>query len=1278
GSVSRNSHIEVNFVRDIVSEARIGTDASAAIELSPAVDAEIVYEGLRKIRVKPKGTLQPGAVYEVQVVNSALEALPEALGNYSFTFQVIPRDFEVRINPLSSSEKTILLSGVVVTSDAEDKEAVESLLMLEVPGQQISLSWEHDAAGTYHNFFAQGIQRDQQEKTITLIWSGNAMGVDRAGEQSLVVPPVGEFKITRVAAVDASSGSGRRYVEVRFSENIDAKQNLKGLIQLGDTQFTTRVEGNRLSIYPNDTDPGGYTVSIEKGIKSESGTSLIESVQRDVYFEMQDPMVRFRGKGVILPQTDVLSVPFETINVKSVKVTAFRIYDDNMGQFLQQNKLEGGSDLGRVGRYLWRKNLDLGAVEPNTWNRFSVDVTELLQSEPGALFRLTLSIDRGDSILTCAPSDTEKPVESQQAFSNHDDINLSDNSGWDYADYYYNPNAWQDRRNPCKDAYYKHSDKSRAHKNYMASNIGLIAKRGPEGTLAVTVTDIVSAMPMAGVKVDVRNFQDQSLGTIETDAEGFARLKTEVTPFYLIASKGKDYGYLKINAATALPMSHFDVGGEKIKQGIKGTIYGERGVWRPGDNIYLTFVLEDKNNVIPDDHPVTMQLYDPKGQLVQSRTNAAPMDGFYTFRMKTLDTAITGNWTAKALLGGNQFTRQLKIETVIPNRLKIETTFENDSLAQSDMPVKGHLFSQWLHGADAKHLKTDIAVRLVPKATGFTRNADFAFDDPAREFSGESEIVYEGRLDETGNRDFEVKIQAPEQAAGMLTAHFTTRVFEEGGNFSTSQSSMPYHPYDHYVGIKVPEGDAARNMLLTDTTHTVEIASLDKDGEPVSLPAVEVSVYKISWKWWWDQSGDNLANYVRSSYNRFIKRDLIATENGIGTWTFDIKYPDWGRYLVRACDINGKHCSGKIIYVDWPGWAGRAKETGGAGANALTLQSDKARYKVGDTAMVTLPAATQGRALISLETGSRILDQQWIVFSEQQIQFPVKITKDMSPNAYVSVTLVQPHQGKDNDRPVRLYGVVPLKVENPLTMLEPELLTTEEWMPATVGMVKVSEAKGQPMTYTLAVVDEGLLGLTNFKTPDLHKQFYRKEALGVLSWDLFDQIAGAYGGELERLLSLGGDDEAEEDQASQEQKRFPPVVRFMGPFRLAANGSNEHRIDIPQYIGAVRVMLVAGEVSSAAYGSADTTVFVRGNISLLATVPRVIGPEEMLSVPVALFTMKEEIKEVRLSSEVSEHFEQVGEGSQILRFDAPGEQLGQLTFRVKPTLGKGRLKFVAS
>lgn len=1276
GLLSKDSWIRIKFVNDIVSNDKIGKDATSSLSFEPAIEGKAVFENKREIVFTPKQVLTPAESYTATLSIANLAGIPEKLGDFKFSFQVIKQEFEISIDGLTTNpddDSELTLSGSILTADKEDNAKVEKILNAQYLGKEVGISWQHAAGGKSHDFVIKSIERQKEQASLKLSWNGKVINVDSEGKREIKIPAEGIFNITQVRAVQAD----RQYISIEFSDQIKASQNLRGLIELSGKQSTTRIQDNTILVYPTSPLTGKVTVIIDGSVKSAKNKRLGSRTEKSVFFSSEKPQIRFVGKGVILPDNKVLSIPFETVNVDSVQVTAFRVYSNNIGQFLQTNKLSGDNELGRVGRYLWRKTIALDSPEGDKWNRYSLDASELLKKYPGGLFRLTLSINRGNSTFSCSKTENDTAVKKEAVLSNNEDLHVKESSGWEFADQYNTNNSsnWRDRNNPCKDYYYSSNSGAKSSRNFMASNIGLIAKRGQSGKIYVVATDLGSAAPLPGVSIDIMNFQNRKIASVTTNQDGFTNTQLNKTPFYLVATKGKQKGYLKLSAGTALPVSHFDVSGQKVKKGIKGVIYGERGVWRPGDNIYLTFVLQDKENLIPDNHPVTMQLFNPKGQLMQSMVNNKPTDNFYTFNLKTKDDDLTGNWTAKAILGGSTFTKKLKIETVVPNRLKVELDFGKDVLHKSDMPVKVNLFGQWLHGATAAGLDADVHVRMRSVPSHFERFTDYVFDDPAREFRGEKQTLFEGKLDDKGHAVFEKEFWPGTDSPGVLSASFTSRVFEQGGAFSSSRRSVRYYPYENYVGIKLPKGDQTRGMLLTDTKHKVEIGTLNADSKPVSLSKVEVTLYKISWKWWWDKSGESLASYASSSHSRQLQQGIISTKDGRGEWEFEIKYPDWGRYLVRACDMEGKHCTGKVVYIDWPGWAGRAQEQTGAGANTLSFFSDKQKYDVGEVAKIQLPEATQGRALLSIENGSSVLNQRWIEFNKDNKVIDLPITEDMSPNVYVSVTLIQPHQDKNNDRPIRLYGVIPVKVNDPKTKLTPKLQAANEWVPQSTAKVTVSEENGRAMTYTLAMVDEGLLGLTNFKTPNLHKHFYKKEALGVNTWDLFDDVTGAYGGELERLLALGGGDSGDE-QENEDKKRFPPVVKFLGPFKLEAGKSKSHEIKLPEYVGAVRVMVVAGKDS--AYGFTDKSVRVRAALTMLPTVPRVLGPEEDVTIPVSLFAMEDSIKEVDLKIDADDHFEVLGENPVKIKFDKQGEKLGFIKLKVRPALGKGQLRFTAS
>ncbi len=154
----------------------------------------------------------------------------------------------------------------------------------------------------------------------------------------------------------------------------------------------------------------------------------------------------------------------------------------------------------------------------------------------------------------------------------------------------------------------------------------------------------------------------------------------------------------------------------------------------------------------------------------------------------------------------------------------------------------------------------------------------------------------------------------------------------------------------------------------------------------------------------------------------------------------------------------------------------------------------------------------------------------------------------MAPNVYVNVSLLQPHAQTKNDLPIRMYGVIPILVEDEATHLQPQIRMEDVIRPETETTVKVSEKSGREMSYTMAIVDEGLLDLTRFGTPDPWQAFYAREALGVKTFDLYNYVLGAYGGRIDGVFSIGGDGEGEVSNPKKRANRFPPVVKFLGPF----------------------------------------------------------------------------------------------------------------------------------
>ena len=281
----------------------------------------------------------------------------------------------------------------------------------------------------------------------------------------------------------------------------------------------------------------------------------------------------------------------------------------------------------------------------------------------------------------------------------------------------------------------------------------------------------------------------------------------------------------------------------------------------------------------------------------------------------------------------------------------------------------------------------------------------------------------------------------------------------------------------------------------------------------------------------------------------------------------------------------------------------------------------------------------------------------------------------MTPNVFVNVTMLQPHAQTANNLPIRLYGVIPIQVEDPGTHLNPVITMPDVLEPGEEVVIKVSEQSNRKMTYTLAVVDEGLLDLTKFKTPDLWSRFYAREALGVRTWDLYDQVMGSFGGKIERLLAVGGDSEMTPKDDDAKSNRFKPVVMYFGPVTLNG-GSNEHKFIMPQYVGSVKTMLVAGY--EGAYGKAEKATPVRKPLMVLATLPRVLGPEETLKLPITIFTTEAGIKNVNVDVKVSGPVTLPNGGSRRVGITAIGDLTTEFDLAVKSETGWAKVEVTVS
>ena len=1292
GVISQNSTIRIELTHEQPMVDLNNELKENPFSFSPSLKGKAYWVSNNTIEFVPEeGTLKPGSLYECTFQLGKFVEVDKKLKEFNFSFRVQERNFTLSIEPLPITDAQpdeINIKGEICFSDIVKKEEVEKILTAK-DGNNKSYPVEIIPTDnlTRYQFCINQIPRDTEDYQLTITANGSPARIDQTQSEEVLIPAKDSFRFLSATRIDEPENG----IEVVFSAPLSDTQDLKGLIEIPELSSSVfQIKENRVFIYFEANQLSKLTLNIHEGVKSSQGKTLGTSHSISFSEINLKPQVEMLTTAAILPDSKSLIIPFRAVNLYAVDLSVIRIFENNVLMFMQTNSLASANELRRSGRLVYKKTLWLGkdtSKDIYNWENYSIDLAGLIRQEPGAIYRVILSFRQEYSAYPCGGVDNQ---EIKFADNNTPDglmkvsgsaLSEADEAVWDTPEayYYYNGGTmdwsvyrWKERDNPCHPSYYMNSDRAAAC-NVFASNLGMIVKRNSLNKLWIAVSNILDTNPVGKAQVTVYNFQLQPIGKGETNGEGFVEISSKGTPFIVVAEAEKQKAYVRVVDGEEQSVSRFDVGGKEIQKGLKGFIYGERGVWRPGDTLHISFILEDREKRIPDKHPVALEIYNPKGQFYTKMISTQGMNGFYTFDVPTQAGDPTGLWNAYIKVGGTTFHKGLRIETIKPNRLKINLTLPK-ILQSTDKNVTVPLASAWLTGATASKLKAKVEMSLSKVNTQFKNYGQYIFNDPATDFTTIKTDVFDGILNAEGKAGVTLKVPAATNAPGMLNATFTTRVFEPGGDASIYTQSIPFSPFVSYVGINLnqPKG----KYIETDKDHVFDIVTVNSQGQPVNRSNLEYKIYRISWSWWWENSEESFGTYINNSSITPVASGKLQTSGGKTTFKFRVDYPSWGRYLVYVKDKDSGHATGGTIYVDWPESRGRSNKTDPSGIKMLTFSLDKDSYEIGETATANIPAAAGGRALVSIENGSSVLHREWIeVTNEGDTKYTFEITPEMTPNVYLHISLLQPHAQTINDLPIRMYGIAPVFVTNRQTVLQPQIQMPEVLRPETDFNVTVSEKSGKPMTYTLAIVDDGLLDLTNFKTPDPWNEFYSREALGIRTWDMYDNVLGASAGAYSSLFSVGGD--ATLKPADAKANRFKPVVKFIGPFYLEKGRQQTHTLKLPMYVGSVRAMVVAGQ--DGAYGNAEKTAFVRTPLMLLSTLPRVLSIQEEITVPVNVFAMEKQVKNVTVSLQASGGGVQIeGSHQQSLTFNRPGDQLVFFTLKTGNKTGKATIKLTAS
>ncbi|OOX89174.1 alpha-2-macroglobulin [Campylobacter coli] len=961
---------------------------------------------------------------------------------------------------------------------------------------------------------------------------------------------------------------------LKFSKELAENQAFQDFIQISpELNFRAWRVGKELKISANFEPGEKYQVKIAKGLKSNQG--LINkgeeaniTLQKDL-----DPSLVFANDGVFLPSGAEYQVYIKSRNVKKIHLKVSQIFSNNISEYLRYKNLVGKKDdstqeafyssdgFNYVAKKVIDKKIEL-KNQKNTWISSALDLSDL--KGKNGIFSVSLSVDANDL---------------------------------DYKG----------------ENVYRIINKASVSKNLIFSNIALSAQNLNK-QLVVHARDFSKNEALENVKIELVSKQNQILQSQNTDSNGDAKFQIQEGDeiLYILASKENQISVLRFS--NPLSTDGYDVEGDQNHEMIKAFIYTDRGVYRAGDSVHLSVVARENTN--PLKHPINFTLINPKNQkIIENQILKSQNDIYYT-QINLDKNAINGLYRANFNIAGVEFSKDILVQSVVPNRIKVELNAdENRSL--DDGSLNYELSSKYLFGALASNLKYQSVVYFSPKNYHNSKYKDYIFTNP-------SSLIISASADDKGNLDEKGRVQSsveiPENILNSQGYNFNARivseVFEKGGRSVKAVKDVNLNRYDYFVGMK-----ALANSYVSEG-ETIDFYAIVSDLKEklVSGKTLEYRIYQNDYYWWWDyDSYDEFLRSIKQDTNtKLIEKGELASSSEPMKFSFNTSNY-YGQMFIELIDKESEVSTGQSFYVSSWGEPSYADVV-----SSLKIKSDKNKYKIGQSAKIEFESVAGAKALITLSSNSKIIDRFVMDTQDKSTSIELAMKKEYAPNIYVSVSLFQDYNKIDNDRALRLFGVIPLYVEDENTKLDLELKTPDKILPNSDFEIEIQNKDKRAFNYTVAIVDEGLLDLTDFKTPDIWKGFYAKTGFTLKTYDTYSQIIPKFTGGDSVLGGLRVD--KNRDDSAQ---RFKPVALFNTPARSDETGFAKLKFKMPSYMGSVRVMVVANE--NDAYGSVSKDIQVSAPLVMLETLPRTLKIGDNFTLLTQIFKTENRIKNATLS-----------------------------------------------
>jgi uncharacterized protein YfaS (alpha-2-macroglobulin family) len=1038
--------------------------------------------------------------------------------------------------------------------------------------------------------------------------------------------------ITKLEIVGATSSfsDDNAWVELLTSQEVDDK-NLSSYIEVdpkvNGMRFVTNQ--NRIRI-EGDFKPGStYEVKVKTGLPGLFGGSLEEAFEQEVVVANLEPSLDFSDKGMYLARGGLHNLAYEGVNIDKAQLRVHEVFKNNLLFFFYQNYdynnqyYDNGYDyndgyyVSYYGQQLYEEEITFEAT-PNLRQRKTLNLDRVLDARFKGIYIAEVRSDQDywlrDSKLICI------------------------------------------------------------------SDIGLITKKAGNEVL-IFANSIKTAEPMANVTINVISTNNQTLFSAKTGPDGVVKFSNtyasmEEEGFYpalITAEFGDDFNFLDVRSAR-VETSRYDVGGKSIPQsGYDCFIYGDRNLYRPGDKAHITAIMRTASLETVKDIPISLKVFNPRGELFQSFTKELDDQGALEVTLDIPDFAQTGRYRVELMTGDEQFIQDyvISVEEFVPDKIRVAAKGNKDKF-QLGEKLSVDIDAEYLFGAPAANHKYEMDVRLrhatfqSEQFKGYNFYAGRTNQNQLQTLNNE---FFEGKLDEKGEVTQTYDVPASIETPGYIKGTANASVFDLTGRTVSQGVDFNIYPNTYYVGLKT-EGYYYRGV---NQDISFSVVAVDKDDQAAKGATVELTLIRKVWKTVLVKSNRTGRYRYHSEMTTVKEWDRTVTINGKAE-KINFQVDKSGSYELYANVKGNQFHVTQNFYAYYRGRSGKGSfEIDKEGRVDIVL--DKEKYAPGEKAHVLFVTPFAGKMLVTVERDN-ILDYQYVNVTGNSVELDIDLGPEHLPNAYITATLFRPHTA-DNQSPFMVgHGFSPVMVEDANKHLAVEIKApTGTVKPRTTQKITVKTNPEQDIRVTIAAVDEGILQIKGYKSPDPYSAMYAKRSLQVESYDLYEYLLPEI--VAPKMSSPAGGDEGRSKRLNPvKAKRFKLLSYWSGIKRTNAKGEVTIDFEIPQFNGEVRIMAVAYKGDR--FGSADQPMKVADEIVLQPSIPRVLSVGDTLVMPVSVMNTTNQAGSATVKLGVEGPIELISDRSRAVQVGALGTETTYFTLVGKSEVGTAKITLTTS